>query len=343
MVDAASTVPDDPHEFTWLRRSPRVGCNNLRCSQCDSQVRQQPGCFLRDGKRSEEVWSTPDWSTLDFLDRRGFSQYRLYVCRCSHVNRQSDYALDTEDRGPGPGSTWSCQGHPQPSPVPDDSIAALAASFAHDLASWRVEDGGSPIDRANRLHGQFQTDPLAIRVGQAMATLLMHDEAFVRGGAIAFFHGRGVVPGYDSLISAAAGSRELFRDHVEASPCPAGPTLEHRLVLALTTLLPYTFPKRRQVLQILERDMLRPGWASPLLRPMLAHHGSWVRGEAAPIIAANPDAAGDLFGHLQWGKHFVDWVVELARGGGVDAQVVKDAVTKRVASPRREQIVSQLP
>lgn len=343
LVPAAGIVPDDPHEFSWLRRQPRVGCNHIVCSQCGVEVRQEPHFFLRYADRTEEVWSTEDWSSLDFLDQLGFSKYRLYVCRCSHVNRQFEYALDTEDRGPGPGSTWACAGHPQPTPVPTWTIDELADRFATDLTTWKPGDAGSPLDRADRLHGQFQTDPLAVRVGQAMALLLEHDDPFVRGGAIAFFHGRGAVPGYMGLIDAALRHRHLYADVTEPSPSPAGPTLEHRLFLALSTLLPYEVEKRDQVVEALREAMLRPGFGAGLLRPMLSFDGAWVRQRAGAIAAANPDTLAPMLANMQWGRGFEDWVVDLASHEGVDREVLRAAVTSSVASPRRERILDRLP
>jgi hypothetical protein len=121
---------------------------------------------------------------------------------------------------------------------------------------------------------------------RAMGDLLTDEDVRVRAGAIWFFTSVSKAPGIDALCK-AFDSLQLY----DGVPDPIGGRgdLRGELGRALAQRVSRTAPK---ALEILRREILRPGGARPVWAGMKRHDGRWVKEHAAEIVEASPDAAG---------------------------------------------------
>lgn len=107
--------PVDPRDFNWRGRRSAVVCSNLACSACGVVVRCADGCSLDGRKWLKKAYAADNLSQAPGVCR-GFTDGRLYVCRCRSWEGRSLVGLalsdlNSETRLELP-ETWSCAGHP---------------------------------------------------------------------------------------------------------------------------------------------------------------------------------------------------------------------------------------
>src|ERR1700752_4043618 len=87
LVDGDTRLLTDPSEYFHEGVRVHVGCERLRCANCESWVRAgPPGLGLKDHVRFDvrTLYAATEWSALPFIEQRTslHSPVRLYACKC---------------------------------------------------------------------------------------------------------------------------------------------------------------------------------------------------------------------------------------------------------------------
>ena len=112
LVPADGWIGEAPCEQHWGGEPP-TGCNHLRCPDCGSAVRNQPGCRVTGDVDAARLAATdPDaWAQLPGIDS-AHGGGRLYACACRMAHIRIEMPVDSErmeyEFHPLP---WYCAGH----------------------------------------------------------------------------------------------------------------------------------------------------------------------------------------------------------------------------------------
>lgn len=120
---------------------PAVGCNQLRCKDCDARVRVLPGLSLDTGVQpdADALHGAQDPQSVPGLTREHCAN--LYLCRCRlHVERSTQSLESIDDRRMLT-LPWACAGHPH--------------------ATWPLELDGDLIELDSDLHASVRALLLA--------------------------------------------------------------------------------------------------------------------------------------------------------------------------------------
>ncbi|MBI2565916.1 MAG: hypothetical protein HYV63_02635 [Candidatus Schekmanbacteria bacterium] len=225
VIGGGSRVPTDPAEYQHPAVYAGIGCNRLRCRQCESWVRQQPLVVCEGDARNHlaELYAAEDWGTLPYMKRTtpGRTSDRLYVCRCTAWLETVGHSMEDPDFDPltDPVLPWRCAGHPAPAlPVELNGLQIGSCTDLRDVVR-RIADGWAPIDLQNGeregpavwlvwLYAYLLGLPEADRLSEAAAELLQETDPRLRGVVLFLFES---VPG-------AAGIERVIQFAEEAAP-----------------------------------------------------------------------------------------------------------------------------
>lgn len=239
-VSAAEWLPVEPFDFDWVQLTPIVGCNRLRCGQCNVEVRSLVGFELGPNLKATE---DEVYALVAAGDGSRFApspHSRLYACR--HFNTVANSFFRAEpDNDYAPFTPWGCAGHPKLSlPAVLEGVAideksdftelarrSFAGTLGVSLHPSVDREPGFWLQRLCRLVGM----PVAEKIAHAAASLVLDPDPRVRLGVIGFFRLGWNAPGAERLAPALRDHPELFAD-VLVPPDPI--TLERQLLDVLS-------------------------------------------------------------------------------------------------------------
>ena len=235
-VSADEWLPTEPFDFDWVQLKPIVGCNRLRCGQCDVEVRSLLGVELGPGLQATEAEVYALVAAGDASRFLPSPTCRIYACRHFNTVAKSFFRAEPENDH-APFTPWGCGGHPVLSlpavlegiSIDEDSDwtelarRSFAGTLGVSLHPSVDRESGFWLQRLCRLVGQ----PVAQEIARAAAALVLDPDPRVRLGSIVFFRLGWNAPGAELLAPALRDHPELFTD-VLVPPDPI--TLERQLL-----------------------------------------------------------------------------------------------------------------
>lgn len=288
LVGGNKALPDDASEYQTELGYPVVGCNKLACNRCGAAVRSHPGLYPLSGDTALDcvaVYTTSDWSTVPGM--KADPEYRLYVCRCSHYEADSERPLLRDDSDPSP---WHCSGHPAADfPVWVNGVEITRSSDIERVVRENFE--GDNILLA--LHERLSGTPLEASIAAVASRLLSDPDPRIQALAFGMYYLHPDAQGARRILELAGGERTGFVGVPDPNPI-SGLDLEGRLLTTLAKLWTSRIVSDQEVLALLRRDALRRSTCRAVLPSLLQRDSQWVHDHAAEIVASAPNAIGAL-------------------------------------------------
>lgn len=264
-MDAGGLVPESIHEYNWGSFDPRIGCNRLVCSACNSGVRHrvEPG-----------------------------QSGRLYACRCLNHVQFGSLELESPfvEQDLRVQSKWSCAGHPKfkvPGEVlgvPIDSSTDIPSLVRSALAGELPQNGPVPGFSAVRLYMLLKDAGLGEPVSRSVGGYLTDSDPNIRRGALEFFFDRPTAEGAEQIALVYSRHRDLFEGHPD--PTNSRYDLDEHLLRALERRV--SMVGDSAAIEAARRDLLGGTRRPALIQALAEVDPKWTLESAGDIIQANP-------------------------------------------------------
>lgn len=363
VVSGKHPLPTDPGVYYPGGPGGRCGCSNLVCGRCGKRARTAVGLTLsgEGGVDWAAVYERADWGGLPcFRPAVMYPDTRLYVCACGADAIVSPRAVEVEDR---PTLRWRCGGHPRAHSgmvwhgieLRDDTdfVALVGRAFAgrapaapEGLPQEAYDPRDAPqAEWLRDLYRRLLGTGMAESLSRAVAAHLTHEDPLVRGRALRFFLALPMAPGHERLLELAQGDRALFRGHEISFAAPEEwhmRDLEDWLMIAVAEPL-CQGQRPPEVIDLLRREALVPGRATPVLEGLAQADGRFVVDRAEDIVRGTPRAAVQLLLSLQRAGQAVGPVgARIAGLPGVDRGALREMARDLLDGPARGQILKAL-
>lgn len=288
LVGAEGWFPGTAWDYHWGARWPTLGCANLRCELCGSEVRHWCGYKAEPTALFDPAALFEDGPLATPGVREGTG--RLYACRCRAWVAFASRSLTPSADDLRPPLPWRCGGHTD-APAILDGIDTDAPIHTWLLDILRgLEPWPWPELDAGRVPGLWLARVFALRpllrpaIEAGVCAALRDDDPRIVAGALDFAL-------QHPLTSVGKALPGLVRDHRQrfATPHPFTPawTLEDPLFRAFERHLHETDGVRAQVnleaRDVAKQELLQGTRVKALLFSMAHLEPTWVAQHAAAI------------------------------------------------------------
>ena len=287
-----------------------TACSQLRCSNCGSKVRQEPGVVgkqFHPAKVCETLYTSTKMAKQKEFVRKA-PAYRLYVCRCQslgvdHPRSLSDDGQHDDFRGSAP-RDWACSGHSSLTlPVSLDGVQ-LTAETDYDQLVVDVLLGTVPAHRPSfpgkenwmwlvRLRRLIEHLPQSGELGDGLVKAIGGDDLVQVAGALEVLRHSPGSPEFDAVVRLVESADQTWVD----SPNPRiqhwtmGKLVQETVAAQLTWELDFAEVSSDSV-QAARRSLNWGGaGVSSLLRPLIKYQPDWIVRNIDSVLRASHEPA----------------------------------------------------
>jgi hypothetical protein len=315
LVPADAWVGEVSSDQHW-GGSPAIGCNALRCHECDGAVQQRPDVCIGDEVAPQALAAVPagDWGTVTGVRVEPRSS-RMYACSCRILEIHADTPVDTErSHFEFKPITWVCTGHPArdlPLQLPGGPLLRDAGD-ARVAVAWLLGEGGEAwtpkamrSDRAFALNRVLRSLWNHVEVAEALARAaaehVVDADSAVQSRALRFFSDSPDFPGNERVLNLLQAEPRVFD---RADPFGSAELGSENLihVAARVLLRRILWPVQRG--QPLDPDLIAMARSIALATPLAArtllhafwdHDRPWLFDHADQLVAGHLPLAAKLF------------------------------------------------
>ncbi len=340
LVGGNGELPHDASDYQAEMQRPAIGCNQVACTRCGSEVKSKAGLFplALDAPRDwSTIYETDDWTTLPGMDRDPV--YRLYVCKCRYDAVKGSTPLHRDEASATP---WSCAGHsPAMFPVTIDGIEITRFTDLERVVKEHLDRPGSIL---GLLHERLAGTPLEEELGEISSRLLSHPNPRARAMALALYWANPGASGAHRVVDLARGDRSGFVDVPDPVPI-SGLDLEGRLLRTLARLWTDGVVSDEEALEPLRRSASRRQTSRAVVPVLFERDRQWLVDHATEIVDAAPNAIGLLLGHLRVALGESDLIALAKRATGLSDEekvIARNDIVVHLAGPLQARLLASL-